>query len=147
MNTVFELAPRSRRHDLDKALAFSIAPAAPTFAAIFFFTDDLVLASIVTGICLVGTFLCAISLASTPLGRVELTRDELLLDSGFLQARVPLADLELAAARPGAAPDADLRLATRSENAVTIPRRHGPGLVVTPLERDRFLSLIKTRAG
>lgn len=37
----FELAPASRRHDWDKALAFAIAPAAPTFAAIYFFAGGL----------------------------------------------------------------------------------------------------------
>ncbi len=146
MNTVFELAPRSRRHDWDKALAFAIAPAAPSFAAIYFFADSLALASAVTAVCLAGTFICALTLASTPLGRVALTREALLLDSGFLRARVPLAELDLAAARPGAARDADLRLATREANAVTIPRRSGPALVVTPLDRDGFLSALKTLA-
>lgn len=146
MNIVFELAPRSRRHDWDKALAFAIAPAAPSFAAIYFFADSLALACAVTAVCLAGTFLCALTLASTPLGRVAVTRDALVLDSGFLHARVPLAELDLAAARAGAARDAGLRLATREENAVTIPRRAGPALVVTPLNRDAFLAELRVRA-
>ncbi len=144
MNTSFELAPRSRRHDWDKALAFSIAPAAPSFAAIYFFADSLWLAIIVTTICLIGTFLCAITLASTPLGRLAITRDTLLLDSGFLHARIPLAELDLAGARAGTDEGADLRLATSTSHAVTIPRRAGPALVVTPLNRDAFLATLRS---
>ncbi len=142
MNTIFPLAPRSRRHDIDKALAFAIAPAAPTFAAIYFFADQLQLALIVTSVCFVGTFICALTLASTPLGRIVLTGDTLQLDSGSLHARVPLASLDLASARLGAHPSPSLRLDTRAAHAVTIPARSGPPLVVTPLDRDAFLRTI-----
>jgi hypothetical protein len=144
VNLVFELAPRSRRHDWDKALAFAIAPAAPSVAAIYFFTESPALAAAVGTVGLIGTFLCAITLASTPLGRIALTRDALVLDSGFLHARVPLAELDLAAARLGTDATASLRLSTRDAHAVTIPRRTGPALVVTPLDRDTFLATLKT---
>lgn len=145
MNTLFELAPRSRIHEWDKALAFAIAPAAPAFAAIYLFADDLVLAAIVSVACFVGVAICAFVISSTPLGRLAIADGALVLDSGFLHVRVPLAELDLAAARPGATPDADLRLATRAENAVTIPRRAGgPALVVTPLDREAFLATLKS---
>lgn len=146
MNTVFQLAPRSRRHDIDKALAFAIAPSAPSFAAIYFYADALPLAIIVTAVCFLGTFICALTLASTPLGRIVLTSDSLLLDSGNLHARVPLASLDLAAARLGADPAASLRLDTRAAHAVTIPARSGAPLVVTPLEHDAFLRSIQSLA-
>jgi energy-converting hydrogenase Eha subunit C len=146
MNTVFQLAPRSRRHDIDKALAFAIAPAAPSFAAIYFFADQLPLALIVTTVCFVGTFICALTLASTPLGRIVLTPDSLLLDSGSLHARVPLASLDLAAARIGADPSPALRLDTLAAHAVTIPARSGQPLVVTPLDREAFLQTLRSLA-
>lgn len=139
MNTVFPLAPRSRRHEWDKALAFSLAPTAPGFVAIYVFAESLPLALIVTGICFLATFICAITVATTPIGRVELTPDALLLDSGNLHARVPLATLDLAAARPGADPAPGLRLDTLSSHAVTIPARSGAPLVITPLDRAGFL--------
>jgi hypothetical protein len=144
METItFELAPRSRLHDWDKAIAFSIAPAAPTFAAVYFYTDDLALATVVTTVCIVGMLICGFTLSSTSLGRVTLTKDALRLDSGFLHATVPLGELDLAAARLGSAPGADLRLATKATHSVTIPRRVGPSLVVTPLDRDGFLRTIR----
>jgi hypothetical protein len=146
MNTIFPLAPRSRRHDIDKALAFAIAPAAPGFAAIYFFADHLPLAIIVTAICFFGTFICALTLASTPLGRIVLTPDALLLDSGNLHARVPLSSLDLSAARLGAEPTPSLRLETKLAHAVTIPARSGPPLVLTPLDQDAFLRTIRALA-
>jgi hypothetical protein len=146
VNAVFELAPRSRRHNLDKAMAFAIAPTAPTFAAVYFLADSIPLASLVAGIGFVGTAICAWSISSTPLGRVVLTQKELLLDSGFLHARVPLDELDLAAARRGADPDAELRLDTNTAHAVTIPRYRGAALVVTPLEREKFLSALRAPA-
>ena len=139
----FELAPASRRHDWDKALAFAIAPAAPTFAAIYFFAGGLALAAIVTGACFVGTFLCAYTLASTPLGRLELDRDSLLLRSGFLQTRIPLTELDLPAVRLGDHDSASPRLVTLARHAVTIPRRSGPPLVVSPLDTDAFLLALR----
>ncbi len=146
MNTIFQLAPRSRRHDIDKALAFAMAPAAPTFAGIYFFADQLPLAIIVTSVCFVGTFICTLTLASTPLGRIEITPDALLLHSGCLHAHVPLASLDLSAARPGADPAPSLRLDTRTTHAVTIPARSGPPLVITPLDRDAFLRTVRSLA-
>ena len=142
----FELAPRSRVHDWDKAIAFAIAPAAPTFAAIYFFTDELALASIVTAVCVVGILICGFTLPNASLGRVTLTGEALRLDSGFLQATVPLAELDLAAARVGAVEGASLRLSTKPGHAVTIPRRAGPALVVTPLDRDGFVRTLRQRA-
>ena len=144
MLTFFELAPRSRRNDWDKALAFSIAPAVPTFAAIYFFAGGPVLATIVTAACFVGTFLCALTLASTPLGRIALTEDELRLDSGFLHTRIPLCELDLDAARAGDDTMASPRLVTAVSYAVLIPRRVGPPIVVTPLNRDAFISTLRT---
>ncbi len=147
VNAVFELAPRSRRHNWDKAMAFAIAPAAPTFAAVYFLAENITLASVVAGIGFVGTAICAWTISSTPLGRATLTPDELLLESGFLQTRVPLAELDLAAARPGDTAEASPRLDTRTESAVTIPRHQGPAVVVTPLNRDAFLTALRARAG
>lgn len=143
MTTLFELAPATRRHDWDKALAFAIAPAAPTFAAIYFFAGGFPLAAIVTGACFVGTFLCAFTLASTPLGRLELTDDALLLKSGFLHTRIPLAELNLAATRLGDHDSASPRLVTLAPHAVTIPRHAGPPLVVSPLDTESFLLTVQ----
>lgn len=143
MTTLFELAPASRRNDWDKALAFAIAPAAPTFAAIYLFAGGFVLAAVVTGACFVGTFLCAWTLASTPPGRLELTEDALLLRSGFLRARVPLAELNLGAIRLGDQDAASPRLVTLAPHAVTIPRRAGPPLVVSPLDTEAFLLTVQ----
>jgi hypothetical protein len=141
--TSFALAPATRRHDWDKALAFAIAPAAPTFAAIYFFAGGFPLAAIVTGACFIGTFLCAFTLASTQVGRLELTEDALLLKSGFLQNRIPLCDLDLSATRLGDHDSASPRLVTIAHHAVTIPRRSGPPLVVSPLHPDSFVITIQ----
>lgn len=147
MQTItFELAPRSRLHDWDKAIAFAIAPAAPMFASIYFYTDGLALASIVTAVCVVGILLCAFTLPNASLGRVTLTGQVLRLDSGFLHATVPLEELDLAATHAGEAKGADLWLQTKAAHAVTIPRRTGPALVVTPLDRDGFVRTLRQRA-
>jgi hypothetical protein len=139
----FELAPCSRLQEWDKALAFAIAPAAPTFLAIYFFTGGLAMATIVTAVCIIGILLCGFTLSSTPLGRVTLTSETLRLDCGFLHATVPLAELDLAATRIGSAVEADLILETKVAHAVTIPRRNGPSLVVTPLDREGFLRTLR----
>ncbi len=140
MNTLtFELAPRSRLHDWDKALAFAIAPSAPTFAAVYFMADSAGLAGIVTAVAFFGILICAFTLATTRLGRITLTPQELRLDSGFLSAAIPLADLDLASARLGATEGADHRLLTNPAYAVTLPRRTGAPLVVTPIEREGLL--------
>lgn len=142
----FEIAPRSRVNDWDKALAFAIAPAAPTFAAIYYFAGGLPLALIVTAACFVGTFLCALTLASTPLGRLLVTEQALVLDSGHLHASVQLTELDLGAARLGDTNTAALRLQTRLDHAVTIPRRDGSAIVVTPLFPDEFLRALRAAA-
>lgn len=146
MNTIFQLAPRSRRHDIDKALAFAIAPIAPLFAAIYFSSQQVPLAILVTSVCFVGIFACALMVASTPLGRIEITPDSLLLNSGCFHACVPLSSLDLAAAYPGADPAPGLRLDTRGAHAVTIPARSGSPLVVTPLDRDAFIRTLRSLA-
>lgn len=145
-NLIFELAPRSRLQDWDKAIAFAIAPAAPTFAAIYFFTGGLALAAIVTAVCILGILACGFALPNTSLGRVTLTGEALRLDSGFLHATVPLAELDVAAAHLGASPGADIQLETKAGYAVTIPRRVGPSLIVTPLDREGFLRTLRLRA-
>jgi hypothetical protein len=149
MNTVFELAPLARGYDWGKAFAFSLAPAAPTFAAIYYFAgDNLLLASLVTGTAFLAIFLCALSLARDPLGHVTLTADSLLLDSGQLHSRIPLSDLDLAQARSGLptgdAP-AGLRLVTDPAHAVTLALRSGGDpICLSPLEHDSFLSALRS---
>jgi hypothetical protein len=150
MHTVFELAPLARGYDWSKAVAFSVAPAAPTFAAIYFFAgDDLLLASLVTGAAFFAIFLCALSLARDPLGRVTLTADALLLDSGQLHSRIPLADLDLAQARsglPATGISTRHRLVTNPAHAVTLAlRAGGDPICLSPLEHARFLTALRSR--
>jgi len=150
MNTVFELAPLARGYDWSKAFAFSLAPAAPTFAAIYYFAgDNLLLASLVTGFAFVAIFLCALSLARDPLGFVTLTADALLLDSGQLHSRILLSDLDLTQARSGLpAGDAPtrLRLVTDPAHAVTLSLRSGGDpICLSPLEHDSFLTAPRSR--
>ncbi len=146
MNTLtFELAPRSRLHDWDKALAFAIAPSAPTFATVYFMADNVLLATVVTLAGFVGILLCAFTLATTRLGRLTLTDNVLRLHSGFLETSVPLADLDLRAARIGMDDTAAYRLLTNTDYAITLPRRSGAPLLVTPIERDLFLRALRER--
>ncbi len=146
MNTLtFELAPRSRLHDWDKALAFAIAPSAPTFATVYFMADNVLLATVVTLAGFVGILLCAFTLATTRLGRLTLTDNVLRLHSGFLETSVPLADLDLRAARIGMDDTAGDRLLTNTAYAITLPRRSGPPLLVTPIDRDLFLRTLRER--
>lgn len=150
MHTVFELAPLARGCNWGKAFAFSLAPAAPTFAAIYYLAGDhLMLASITTGTAFLAIFLCALSLARDPLGRVTLTADALLLDSGQLQSRIPLADLDLTQARPGLPAGngpARLSLVTNPAHAVTLALRSGGDPVcLSPLEHTTFLDTLRSR--
>lgn len=95
-------------------------------------------------------FLCALSLARDPLGRVTLTADALLLDSGQLHTRILLADLDLPQARPGL-PSGDepagLRLVTNPAHAVTLALRSGGDPVcLSPLDRDSFLAALRVHS-
>jgi len=150
MHTIFELAPLARGYNWSKAFAFSFAPAAPTFAAIYFFTgNNLALASITTGAAFLTIFFCALSLARDPLGRVTLTADALLLDSGRLRSRIPLADLDLAQARPGlpaAGAPARLSLVTNPAHSVTLALRSGGDpICLSPLKHTTFLDTLRSR--
>lgn len=142
-DTFFELAPLSRRYNWDKALAISLTPSAPAAVAIWFVTNqNLPVTVIVTTVCFIGTLLVALTLGLTQVGRLTLTPETLRLRSGFLENSVLLADLDLAAARRADDPTANPRLVTRPDHAITIPRRTGPPVVVTPLEPDQFLKVL-----
>jgi hypothetical protein len=151
MHTVFELAPLARGYDWSKAFAFSLAPAAPTFAAIYYFAgENLLLASLVTGSAFFAIFLCALSLVRNPLGRVVITADALLIDSGQLKTRIPLADLDLTQVRSGL-PAGDtpalLRLVTNPAHAVTLALRSGGELIcLSPLEHVTFMASLRALA-
>lgn len=150
MNTIFELAPLPRGYDWSKAFAFSIAPAAPTFAAIHYFAGGgLPLALIVTGSAFIAIFLCALMLMRDPLGRVTLTPDALLIDSGQLHGSIPLAELDLARMRLGL-PAGDaltrFRLVTNPDHAITLPLRSGGDAVcLSPLDHESFLAALRGR--
>lgn len=143
MNTTFELAPGSRRQNWDHALAFGLISAAAAGAATWFVTaHHVTLTLTVAAVCLAGTVLVALTLGFVSGGRVTLTRDTLHLRSGFLEVTLPLAELDLAAARRGHGADASPRLVTRLDRAVTVPRHHGPPVVLTPLDPDHFLQTL-----
>lgn len=150
MHHRFELAPASRRADWPKALAFAIATGAPAYVAIYLIGDhNLALTAIVGSICFLGTFIVGLAMSTGSSGHLALTGDSLLLQSGHLHACVPLAELDLAAARVGIPLETlsspGLRLDTRTSHAVTIPRRHGPAVVVTPLDPAEFIRTLRLR--
>jgi len=144
MHTRFELAPTSRRQDWEKAFAFAFAIGAPAYFSLYLLSDrSLPIALIAGSVCFVGVFIVALAVSTTSPGHLALLDDAVQLDSGHLHLRVPLAELDLAAARLGDDADASPRLITRAAHAVTIPRHSGPALVVTPLDSAAFIQTLR----
>jgi hypothetical protein len=146
MNITFELAPGFRRQNWDHALAFGLISGAAAGAATWFVTaHHVALTLTVAAVCLAGTVLVALTLGFVRGGHVTLARDTLHLRSGFLEVTLPLAELDLAAARRGDQAGASPRLVTRLDRAVTLPRHQGPPVVITPLDPDHFLHTLHGR--
>lgn len=148
MTTHIELAPASCRQDWEKACAFAIAAGAPAYVSLWLISARSVPVTLIAGtICLVGVFIVALSVSTRSSGRLTLIDDCFQFDGGSVHLRVPLAELNLAAARPGDDAKASPRLVTRVSHAVTIPRHAGVPVVVTPLDSAGFLQALRTHAG
>lgn len=147
MTNHFELAPSSRRQDWEKALAFAFASGAPALVSLYLLSGQNTLIALIAGsVCFLGVFLVALSISTTAAGRLAVQGDTLLFTSGHLSLGVPLADLDLASARAGDDASSSLRLITRADHAVTIPRRAGRAIVVTPLHPAEFIADLRRLA-
>jgi hypothetical protein len=147
MSTIIELAPVSRRQNWEKALAFAFATGAPALVSLYLLSDRNPLIALIAGsVCFLGVFVVALSISTANTGRLAVQEDQLLFTDGHLSLGVPLADLDVASARTGDDPDASPRLITRPDHAVTIPRRTGRAVVVTPLHPVEFIEKLRRLA-
>lgn len=147
MTNHFELAPISRRQDWEKALAFAFASGAPALVSLYLLSGQNTLIALIAGsVCFLGVFLVALSISTTAAGRLAVQGETLLFTSGHLSLGIPLADLDLASARTGDDASASPRLITRAAHAVTIPRRDGRAIVVTPLHPAEFIADLRRLA-
>lgn len=147
MTTRFELAPASRGRDWEKALAFAFATGAPAYASLWLISSGSLPVTLITGsVCFVGVFFVALAISTGSPGRLALSDDTFQLESGHLNVRIPLAELDLSHVRLGDDAEASPRLVTRASHAVTIPRRAGSPLVVTPLDSTALIQALRTHA-
>lgn len=146
----FDIAPPSHSIVWDHALTIAFTPAVTLFGCVAWFTGHMPMATISALVAFGGTLLFAIPLARPRLGRIALSDESLDLDSGFMHARLPLTDLQLADAHVAtgkATPTPScLRLTTSRGTQVAIPRRDGSTVLLSPVDPAALVAALHARA-